>query len=62
MITNRRETRIYQHEEHGKNIITRVAYSLVFDGRKLLRVFNQYGFSVEPESECWQFFNQKYNS
>jgi hypothetical protein len=57
----KRETRVYFHEEHGKNLITKVNYRLVFIDRKLVRIFNDYGFSVESNSECWDYFNQKYN-
>jgi hypothetical protein len=61
MTYTKREARIYYHIEHEKQIPTRVIYSLIFDGRKLSKVFNEYGFSVEENSECWEFFNIKYN-
>jgi hypothetical protein len=37
-----------------------VTYQLVFRDDMLENIYNEYGYSVEKNSEVWEFFNAKY--
>jgi len=58
----KKETRNYPYtNKEGKIVLYPVTYSLSFTGDVLKNVFNEYGCSVEKSSECWSYFDQKYN-
>jgi hypothetical protein len=37
-----------------------VTYQLIFRDDMLENIYNEYGYSVEKNSEVWEFFNAKY--
>ena len=62
MIT-KKEKRLYLDKDfEGNKFATVVNYSLVFNTEgQLIDVINEHDCSVEKQSECWEFFNKKYN-
>lgn len=63
MTINKKETRVYEKvDKYGKMASYLVTYSLVFFSGVLRNVFNEFGNSIEKNSECWDFFNHKYNN
>lgn len=67
MMTQKKETRAYKfYNKFGKEEYMYVPYDLVFKDGFLERVYNSahgdWGHAVEHNSECFQFFNEKYNS
>ena len=46
----------YNHKGE-KNFMT-VQYRLYYSGGLLVDIVNEFGFSVEKKSECWEFFNR----
>ena len=66
MTTQKKETRAYTFfNKFGKEELMYVAYDLVFKDGVLENVYNSahgdWGHSIERNSECFQFFNEKYN-
>jgi hypothetical protein len=62
MLIYKTESRVYEFIENQRPAIVIFKYSLEFEGRKLINVRNSFDFSIEKDSECWEFFNDKYNS
>lgn len=48
--------------DNGFNRTVKVEYTLWFQDNQLLEVRNEYGYCVEYESGCWEYFNKKYNT
>lgn len=66
MTTQKKETRAYKFfKKYGLEETVYVTYHLVFKDGRLDTVFNtahgNWGHGVERDSECFQFFNEKYN-
>ena len=66
MTTQKKETRPYKFfNKYGLEETMYVAYHLVFKDGRLESVFNtahiNWGHSIEEDSECFQYFNEKYN-
>lgn len=58
----KKEARYYLYfDDRGKERHRKVTYILWFDNTKLVEVRNELGSTVEQQSECWEFFNKKYN-
>lgn len=59
----KRESRLYPYTDRfGRDGMWRVTYTIYFnDENDMIDVRNEYGHSVEKNSECWEFFNNKYN-
>jgi hypothetical protein len=57
------ESRYYKYyDDFGKERHKKVTYGLWFKDGVLTDVVNEFGFTVEKNSECWEFFNNKYNT
>ena len=64
MTNFKRESRLYPYvDRFGRDGMWRVTYTLFFNmlNDMLEDVRNEHGHSVEKQSECWEYFNNKYN-
>lgn len=58
----KKETRNYDFTDRfGRPATLPVTYSLSFVDGILREVFNEFGNSIEKDSECWQYFSSTYN-
>lgn len=58
------EKRLYPYFSHrdGKYKVQTVTYILWFENEQLIDVRNEYGFSIEKDSECFEYFLLKYRT
>lgn len=54
------ETRTYSSSKNGKPTTHRVKYELEFISGKLHTIRNESGYPIERESECFEFFQGKF--
>lgn len=57
----RTESRTYSNTRNGKSVPYKVQYELEFKDSTLSNVRNELGFSIEKESECFEFFKSKFS-
>lgn len=47
----------YIDENTGKNRIMKVNYTLFVEKDSIVDIRNEYGFSIEKNSECWDYLH-----
>lgn len=57
----KKETLYYPYKTGGSQKILKVEYTLWFENDKLVEVRNECNFCIEKNSECWSYFDNKYN-
>ena len=60
-IMYKRETLYYPYKTGTQQKILKVEYTLWFEDDKLVEVRNEGNFCIDKKSECWSYFNNRYN-
>lgn len=61
-MTFKRDVRYYAYLDRDNNVEEyRVNYTLYFKDKTLIDIRNEYHCSVQPGSDCWDYFNSKYS-
>lgn len=59
----KKKARFYSFfDENGKERFKKVEYTLVYKNGILSKVFNEHSCSIMEDSECFEYFKEKYGS